>query len=220
VQPFFEPEFAEQLHAEFPPNDQLPKRYSEKGVLQDLGLFLDPDNARRFGPATARLLAFVRSAEFAAFIAGLSGQHVDHDITQISFNSYVPYQGLDSHIDHTRGTTGFVRPLTMVVHLSRDWRPEWGGRFLLSREPALDHPIVSADPAFNVGMLWERTPDAWHGVTRIETERARRTIALTLQRRDAISYAYGIRRSALGRALERSGLGRALKKRVKRALKG
>jgi len=219
IHPFLQPAFAEALSQEFPTIDRLPKRYSEQGKLQDLGLILEPDVAQRVGPATSQLLAFVRSSEFGSFIARLSGQRIDPDITQISLNSYLPYQGLDSHIDHRRGTTGFARPLTMVIHLSQDWKPEWGGRFLLSRDQSLAPPIISEDPGFNVGMLWERTADAWHGVTLINTEQPRRTIALTLQRRDAVSYVYGIRRSALGRSIESSRLGRSLKQTVKRALK-
>lgn len=222
VRPFLEAKFADQLWTEFPPNDRLPKRYSADGVLQDLGVFLDRDNAPLFGPATERLLEFVRSGEFARFIEVLSGHRIDAELTQISFNSYPPNHSLDAHIDHRRGTTGFVRPLTMVVHLSRGWRPEWGGRFLLARDRSLEDPIVAEDPDFNVAIVWERTSDAWHGVTRINTDVPRRTIALTLQRRDALSYLYAVRRSALGRALEDSTGGRALKtlkKRIARAVR-
>jgi Rps23 Pro-64 3,4-dihydroxylase Tpa1-like proline 4-hydroxylase len=215
---FFKSEFADRLHDEFPPLDALTKRYSQSGVLQDVGVFLRGDNIRGFGGALQELFAFLRSESFARYVESLSGIRIDPALTVVNLSSYVPFSHLDPHVDHRRAANGLVRPFTQVIYMSKSWVPEYGGKLILSTRPDLSQPLVELDPLFNTAIAWERTVDAWHGVTTVTTEVvARRIIAITPQTRDRLTPLYRARESSVGKALERSRLvqlGRRLVRRL------
>lgn len=170
----------------------------------------------RFGEHFRSFFRFCCSSEYAKFISSLTSLRIDHQLTQIILTISVPGQQLNAHLDLGRGATGFFRPLTQIIHLSKNWQPEFGSRFILSEFPTLVPPVLALDPKFNTTVLWKRTSCAWHGVTKLQSDAPqRRFIGITFQARDLTSYAYAIKNSALGKVLAESGVGRVLRKLIR-----
>lgn len=191
ITPFFRDEFADALHDEFPDPGEMIERHSTRGVLQDLSAPVTPTTASRYGPATERLARFLFSDAYADFIRGLSGFEIDPSLCVPTYNTYRPGQHLDTHVDHRRASSGEVRPITQVIHLTKDWKDEYGGEFTLSVHEDLSDPVISVTPGFNTAVIFERTPDSWHGVTRIDTDEVyRKTLVIVAQARDLVSLLY------------------------------
>lgn len=195
VSPFFDPDFAERLYQEFPPREAFKARFSAKGILQDLAIEVSASNVSHFGPATQQIYEFSRSRAYADYLLSFAGVRIDPNLTTVWFNTYPDGHSLDAHVDKRRASSGEVRPLTQVIHLTKQWTPEEGGCFLLSQKPDLGAPVLSMNPGFNTAVAFERTKDAWHGVTEIRGAAGayRKTLVIVVQSRDLLSYAYAVR---------------------------
>lgn len=68
----------------------------------------------------------------------------------------------------------FQRKLNLIVHLSRNWDPSWGGGLeLWSHDEERDKPkemIKTIDIKFNRAVIFDTTQNSWHGFSRPMTQ--------------------------------------------------
>jgi Rps23 Pro-64 3,4-dihydroxylase Tpa1-like proline 4-hydroxylase len=76
---------------------------------------------------------------------------------------------LNTHLDYNIHPKLLLqRKLNIIVYLSRDWAPGWGGQLgLWEQHPHRRQPgalIKSVDPLFNRAILFDTTQNSWHGL--------------------------------------------------------
>jgi len=181
---FLEPEFAEQLLAQFPPFDPG-RAINEVGAQGGKSVH---ERIRGLGPAYARLDDLVKGKDFLALVSQVSG------IPDLLYDPHYfgggthdnrDGQGLDAHVDFNRHPlTHSHRRLNLIVYLNPDWQPEWGGVLELHSDPrSPDDRVARVLPLFNRAVLFETTEHSWHGFSRITLPAAfagaaRRSVAL------------------------------------------
>lgn len=77
---------------------------------------------------------------------------------------------LNTHLDYDiHPKIDMKRKLNLIVYLTPNWQPEWGGNLnLWSHDAQTNQPkeiITSVTPLFNRAVLFDTTQNSWHGVT-------------------------------------------------------
>lgn len=197
IQPYFRPDVAEQLYKEFPARSEFKPRFDRTMAMQDLAIVVDDRTSGKLGSTIAEVYRWARSPAYATFVKQVFGFTIDPNMTNMTLNTYAPRQHLAAHVDKRRGNDGEVREFTQVLHLTKGWKPEYGGEFRLGRTQDLTNPVLHVTPDFNMGVFFERTPDSWHDVSQITTEDPyRRTLTIVAQRADVVTRLYFARRLA------------------------
>jgi Rps23 Pro-64 3,4-dihydroxylase Tpa1-like proline 4-hydroxylase len=150
----FIPEFAEAMHHELKDlNFVLEERYDDEGfhVVQH--------NIFQMGDYTKFMVAadtLFMSEESKAFMHQLSGRDCSGN-GRTTASWFAPKGYVLPHSDHRES-----RVVSFVWHLSKDWRPEWGGALHFSKEEA-EHSYVHA--SFNTLSVFSVHPNSMHMVT-------------------------------------------------------
>lgn len=124
-----------------------------------------------FPPLTYQYMSYLNSPEFIKRI---------EDITSI--NGLLPDIGLHGAGWHIHGSGGklnihldysihpklkLLRKLNLILYLSEDWNPKWGGGLQLwSNDPLNNKPLKlekTVDVKFNRAVLFDTTQYSWHG---------------------------------------------------------
>ena len=154
----FRPEFAEMVHAEL----------SAKGVAWELNEAYFPDgyhhrhhNVYDKQTWSARLNA--TQAVFAdessqRFMSGLTARDCSGEVT----GSPSWYQAGDHSLPHTDWVG--QRTVAYVWHLSKNWKPEWGGALYWAQH---DHAVATYPASFNTLVLFSVTTRSAHFVTTV-----------------------------------------------------
>ena len=93
---------------------------------------------------------------------------------------------LNTHLDYSiHPKTGMQRKLNLIVYISRDWDPAWGGGLgLWSHDPETGQPRQIekvVDCTFNRAVLFDTTQNSWHGLPdpiRCPADRFRASLAV------------------------------------------
>ena len=203
---FLEDERASALLGEFPAVEQMPRsRDYVFGNKHELS------SVERAGPAGAEFAAAVLASEFSSFLADVSGFEVFVDP---SFHGGGFHQGadgsyLDLHVDFNIHPLqpDWLRTLNVLLYLTPDWRPEYGGQLLLKRRPS--DPPREVWPAFNRAVIMLTSDDTYHGYGRM-------SLPAGVTRKSIATYAYRhldgtqVRARTTGWAPEDAGLAKRL----------
>lgn len=158
LQDAFRPEFAEMVHAEL----------SAKNVAWELNEAYFPDgyhhrhhNVYDQGSWSARLnatLAMMAAPASQRFMQELTGRDCSGE-TQGAPSWY-------KEGDHSLPHTDWVaqRTVSYVWHLSKSWRPEWGGALYWAQN---DHAVATYPASFNTLVLFSVTTRSAHFVTTV-----------------------------------------------------
>jgi Rps23 Pro-64 3,4-dihydroxylase Tpa1-like proline 4-hydroxylase len=176
IDDFLDPEYAQQLFADLPSVDAMPKSrdymFSEKRELSTLD---------RHSDVSRRLHDVFMSPEFAQWLSELAGHTVFVDPEYVGGGFHAGAEGsfLDLHVDFNIHPVhkDWLREFNILLYMNPGWEPSWGGELLLTDDP--EHPTVSVEPRFNRLVVMESTDKSFHGYEKISfpPTHARRSIA-------------------------------------------
>ena len=189
---FFADDVAENILADFP-EFSATNRTNEFGLE---GYKAVHENLSEVSPFYAKLVYYLKSEEFHTFLERVTG------IMGLRWGGESMYGGgthenvhdgeLDPHVDFNYDDrTKEHRRLNLLVYLTKDWQPEWGGTFELHSDPRKPETnrITRYEMLFNRAVLMETNERSWHAFPRIqlpENKRhlSRKSIALYFYTKD------------------------------------
>lgn len=164
IEDFLAADFAEQLHAEFPQVEAMPKsRDYVFGAKRELS------SVEQQGSASRRYHEALVSAEFAEILSELTGRslfvdpaHHGGGFHQGSDGSY-----LDTHVDFNVHPLhdDWLRVLNILLYLCKDWKDEYDGALLIRSSPH-DEP-ARIMPGFNQAVIMLTGDGTYHGYKRM-----------------------------------------------------
>tara|TARA_B110001452_G_scaffold102607_2_gene85165 strand:- start:279 stop:1244 length:966 start_codon:yes stop_codon:yes gene_type:complete len=158
LQDAFRPEFAEMVHAEL----------SDKSVAWELNEAYFPDGyAHRHHNVYDRESWSARLNATLDVFSDAASQQLMSELTGRDCSG--PTQGAPSWYkdgDHSLPHTDWVgqRTVSYVWHLSKNWRPEWGGALYWAQN---DHAVATYPASFNTLVLFSVTTRSAHFVTTV-----------------------------------------------------
>jgi Rps23 Pro-64 3,4-dihydroxylase Tpa1-like proline 4-hydroxylase len=180
IDEFVRPELAEQLVAEFPSIDDMPK--SRDYVFADKH---ELSNLAPFGPASERLGQALLSDAFASFLSDITGEtiFVDPSFHGGGFHQAGDGGFLDMHTDFNIHPLQrqWYRMVNVLLYLNPDWRPEYGGHLLIKARPS-DEPRAIT-PACNRAVIMATNESTYHGFRPM-------TLPAGVTRRSIAAYGY------------------------------
>ena len=169
IKNLFQPDALAELQATFPePNALWADRrhlHSKKHTVNDLTLM----------PAGhIEAIAELNGAAFLGYLESLTGMTgLEADPHLYGGGLHVTQRGgfLDIHVDFQQSNLmpGRTRALNLLVYLTKDYQPEWGGGLQLCEmdEPGHRFPRIlrTIYPVANRAVLFATSTDSWHGHT-------------------------------------------------------
>lgn len=156
IDDFFEHEVACQLEAEFPPyNDPSWYVYNnalEKKKTQNLW--------RMFPPTTYQIFQ-------ALCMKTINGTVADYGLHGGGWHIHQNGGNLNPHLDYImHPKLGTQRQYNLIVYLSRDFKPEYGGNlgFWYGDKEKPHQLAKEIEPKFNRAVLFDTTQNSWHGL--------------------------------------------------------
>ena len=184
IDDFLTPEFAAQLHEQFPPFE----RGNARNEAGETGNKSTVDRIRNLGEAYAALDDSVQSREFLDLVGHITGiENLRYDPWYFGGGTHENRhgQGLDAHVDFNRHPVNrWHRRLNLIIYLNHEWQDDWGGSLQLHRDPrSPEDRVITITPTFNRAVIFETTETSWHGFAPIalpQTKAAltRKSIAL------------------------------------------
>jgi Rps23 Pro-64 3,4-dihydroxylase Tpa1-like proline 4-hydroxylase len=176
IDDFLDADYAEQLFADLPNPDAMPKSrdymFSDKRELSTLDTHSD---------ISKKLHEVFMSPEFADLASKLVGHEVFIDPEYIGGGFHAGADGsfLDLHVDFNihPAHEDWLREFNILLYLNPGWEPSWGGELLLTDDP--DAPTIAVEPRFNRLVMMECTDKSFHGYKKINfpAGRSRRSVA-------------------------------------------
>ena len=167
VDDFFDAETARGLVAEFPAFD-APEWHRYSNALE---LKKTCNSWLAFPPLTYRTFALLNSPEFVARLESHVGGalQVDPGLNGGGWHVHGAGGKLNTHLDYSlHPKLGLQRKLNLIVYLTPDWDPAWGGGLgLWEHDPVAGQPSRLAEtiePRFNRAVLFDTTRNSWHGL--------------------------------------------------------
>jgi Rps23 Pro-64 3,4-dihydroxylase Tpa1-like proline 4-hydroxylase len=179
---FLDPSYADEIFAELPAVDAMPKSrdyvFSDKRELSTLDTH---------SPVTRRLHEAFVSDQFAVLLSELVGRAVFIDTEYVGGGFHAGATGsfLDLHTDfniHPVHQT-WRRELNILLYLNPGWEPSWGGELQLTDDPS--RAGVTVSPLWNRLVVMESTATSYHGYEKI-------TFPAGVARRSIAAYAYSL----------------------------
>lgn len=163
---FFEPAFAREISAEFPPFHST--AWHEYANALEVKRTCNSWNA--FGPATYRALTWLNSPDFVELLSLTLGVklYADPGLHGGGLHLHAAGGKLNVHKDYVlHPKTRLQRRINLLVYLNEDWQEAWGGALgLWEANPVQQGPgalVKSYAPDWNSAVLFD-TRDAWHGL--------------------------------------------------------
>lgn len=164
---FLQQDVVRNVAEEFPSYDD-DGWYSYKNPLEDKKALNDYD---KFGAATYRLVHFLYSRTFIAELERLVGHDLFADIGLNGGGLHAHASGgrLNPHLDYSiHPKLGLQRKLNLIVYLTPDWDPNWGGALGFwthnAEKNAPGELAKRVDCLFNRAVLFDTTQNSWHGL--------------------------------------------------------
>lgn len=161
---FVRHELAEQLLAEFPSPDAMPRsRDYVFGDKRELSSVADR------GPAAKELYDALVGDRFKRFMKDLTGKDlfVDPAFHGGGFHQSGDGGYLDMHVDFNVHPLqpSWLRCLNILLYLNKDWETRYSGQLLVRSDP--DEEPRAIDPLFNRGVIMVTNDHTWHGFRRM-----------------------------------------------------
>jgi len=160
---FFNPEFLNEVLAEFPDLSNRNAIHYENPFEKKFAGRGEQD----FGPATREFMHFLNSEPFLQFLQQLTGieELLISDPYYIGGGQHEIKQGglLKIHVDFNKHPKmGLDRRLNVLVYLNKDWQEEYGGHFELWNDK-MDTCVKKILPKFNTLALFSTNHISYHG---------------------------------------------------------
>ena len=180
MESFLTPQFLESILAQFPEADPsaMTNEFGGRSLKHAVA------DIRRLGPAYRAWDAVLRSEEFIAFLAhvtGIPGLTYDPGYFGAGTHNNLHGQALDLHVDFNRHPeTDYHRRLNLIVYLCEEWEEDWGGAIELHRDAwdrSRDREYVSYPPYANHAVLFETHEHSWHGFAPVNLPKEKRHLS-------------------------------------------
>lgn len=162
---FFNPDFLEEVLAEFPNLSQQNNTIKKDHLNTQLKFATKGEKG--LGPVTKEFIHFLNSAPFLLFLKELTSME-----RYLIPDPYLEGGGLHEtkrggflrmHADFNRLTKYEVdRRLNILVYLNKDWKDEYGGHFELWNR-SMDACVKKIAPKFNTLAMFSTTDFSYHG---------------------------------------------------------
>lgn len=203
IDDFLEPEFAEQVLAEYPTFEEAQRLgHLFKAVNERLKVQIS--DSKKFGPSVLRLHEALASADFLALLSNVTGIPdlvVDPPMVGGGIHQTGPSGHLDVHLDFNRlKDPPLFRRLNILVFLNKNWQPEWGGNFELW-DKDVKQMQQSFEPIFNRCVVFATTEESFHGVSAVKCPvgETRKSFAAYYYTVEAPAYYNGVDHSTIFR---------------------
>jgi len=165
---FFPIEKARELEKEFPDYND-PDWYNYKNPLENKKTI---NNWYKFPPKTYKTFSFLNSIEFINFLketTSIKNLYPDIGLHGGGWHIHAKGGKLNIHLDYSvHPKTGLQRKLNLIVYLTENWNPDWGGGLeLWSHNKKTNRPLKkekTIDNVFNRAILFDTTQNSWHGL--------------------------------------------------------
>jgi len=179
VDDFFDEDLCQSLIDGFP---RFEERFA-RNEMGEIGGKAVRTTVRDLSGAYRRLDDEIRSEGFLRLIERITGiQDLLYDPDYEGGGTHENRQGqsLDAHVDfnyHPR--TGWHRRLNLIVYLSPEWDPAWGGALELQSDPwnPASSERVVLPPQCNRCVIFETTESSWHGFPEIRLPESKRDLS-------------------------------------------
>jgi Rps23 Pro-64 3,4-dihydroxylase Tpa1-like proline 4-hydroxylase len=126
----------------------------------------------KFPPLTYELLTYLNSQSFIDKISkltGISNLYPDMGLNGGGWHIHSSGGKLNVHRDYViHPKLGLMRILNLIIYLTEDWNPNWGGGLgLWSHDNSKNLPgnlIQEVEFRFNRAILFNTTQNSWHGL--------------------------------------------------------
>lgn len=157
---FFDEAVADQIRESIPEDtESFQFRYNnpieKKSVIGDVARV--PEVQKAFA-------AMERNIPLFESVSGIRGLEYDVNVHGGGVHRFTRGGKLDLHLDYSKHPeTGKERRLNVIVFMSKDWDPEWGGSLELWNANCTARR-KSIEPVFNRAVLFATGNTSWHGV--------------------------------------------------------
>lgn len=118
-----------------------------------------------YGPAFARLIEELESAEFARILGARFAMALEHLPSTITVRKYCERTDGNIHTDHRS------KVITVLVYFNEQWEHEDGQLRMLRGRADINDYVAQVPPLGGTLLAFKRTPHSWHGHTRFVGER-------------------------------------------------
>lgn len=135
-----------------------------------------------------RVISSLLSPSFAKELEKLTGCELfpDYGLHGGGIHCHGPGGKLNTHKDYSiHPKTGLQRKLNIILYVSKNWEPAWGGSLgLWSNNPDTNQPgklITNIECVFNRAVIFDTTQNSWHGLPdaiKCPENRSRNSIAV------------------------------------------
>ena len=164
---FFEPEIAEQISKEFPGYEGTDV-IKYKNALEDKRTLNQWD---KFPPTTYRIFDWL-GKDFVSTMRVLTGDEdlsFDYGLNGGGWHMHGRGGNNNIHLDYNiHPKLSQQRKINIIVYMTEDWKPEWGGGLQLwSHDAEANKPgklVKTVDNLFNRAIIFDTTQNSWHGL--------------------------------------------------------
>lgn len=167
IDDFFLPEYAERIADQFPGYDD-DLWYTHNNVVEVKKLVNHWD---RFPPETYQAFSYFCSNDFIDKLQKLTkGKlYADHGLNGGGWHIHKNGGKLNIHKDYSiHPKLGLQRKLNLIVYMTKDWKPEFGGALELWSHNAEKKGPLKKEKAvefkFNRAVIFDTSQNSWHGL--------------------------------------------------------
>ncbi len=168
IDDFFPPDKAQRITENFPAYDDERWYFYENAIENKKTL----QNWLRFPPEIYQTLQDLCSNDFIETIKSMTGiknLYPDYGLHGGGLHMHGRGGNLNIHKDYSiHPRLKLQRKLNLIVYMSDDWDPTWGGGLeLWSNNPKTNRPkelVKTVEPKFNRAILFDTTQNSWHGL--------------------------------------------------------
>ena len=167
---FWLPEIAEELYNEFPEYDdtKIWNAHYNNAIENKKAC----NHWDRFPRTTYKAFNFLGSDAFMENIRSIANRPdltMDFGLHGGGWHAHMNGGNLNMHLDYNvHPKLALQRKLNIIVYMSKDWHPEWGGGLeLWSHNAETNQPLAhvkTVDIEFNRAVLFDTTQNSWHGL--------------------------------------------------------
>ena len=167
IDDFFKEDFASGLELEFPDyEDSRLYRYDNPIEVKRAMNLWD-----KFPKLTYNAFWFLCSPQFSDLLSKKTGSDVyaDYGLNGGGWHMHGNKGKLNIHQDYSlHPKIPFERKLNIIIYLSKDWNPEWGGGLEFWSHDAdknkAKEMVKRIDVKFNRAVIFDTTQNSWHGL--------------------------------------------------------
>jgi hypothetical protein len=167
---FFTPEVAEQLVKEFPSYDSPVWNAHYLNPIENKKACNHWD---KFPKTTYAAFHYLCGAEFENIVSQLTGNpgvQADVGLHGGGWHAHATSGKLNVHLDYSiHPKLQLERHYNLIVYITPDWNPEWGGGLEVCDHDAEGNPSTlhtTIENRFNRAVLFDTTQQSWHGLPR------------------------------------------------------